>query len=789
MKKNKIKKLITPGLIGLISLISHAVNIFKFPEFLGDEGIYVSQGWWLANFGKISPYTYWYDHSPFGWMQIGLWQKLTGGPFTFGLAINSGRILMLIIAIISTGLIFKISKIMTKSRPLAILASLLFALSPLAISYHRQVLLDNLAVFWFLISFYILLISKKKLLYFLISGFSLGLALLSKETMVLFTPAFLFLIFHQSRGKTKPFLITSWLISFIFVILLYPLLAYLKLELLPDNWLPGQRAHVSLVEAILFQGQRHGGHLLNAESDIRKSIAGWLNEDKILPILGVWASLMLITGLKNSFNVILLIMNIFFAFYLLHGGVVLGFYLIPQIALWCLTIPLVLLNIFKKFSLKLDNKKIYLVLVILPLLIIQNLKIYHQDDNQIHLESLSYIRENVSSQSVLIIDPIFYTDLKVSSQNQNFPNAEWVSKAEKDPQIKEQKLEGRWQNINYILLTAGMNGEVKKNNYSFIEKAIREAEIIKTFSKNNHSPVNRLYKIPSEDEFLTDNEKLEKIKQLIISSQKGFGARLITQPKDLETIEFNDLVFIDQEGGQVNRLNELPNVGQAEIKNKNEAFRIAKIRGIFLRRNNVDINLAPVVDINWQESSYINANRRSFGQDSKQIFLFAEAMLKAYRQTGTKTVLKHFPGGLGRTEIDPHQSLPEINVGQREVNKDMAPFAALASKANAVMVTHLFYPQIDPQYPSSLSPIFINGLLRGKLNFQGPVILDDLNMGALADFSQAESIALGLKAGADMFIITQPEKNLEKDLMALIKNKTIDIDFINHALKRSASLH
>ena len=789
MKKSKIKKLIIPLSIGFISLISHAINIFGFPEFLGDEGIYVSQGWWLANFGEISPYTYWYDHSPFGWMQIGLWQKLTGGPFTFGFSINSGRILMLIIAVISTGLIFKISKIITKNKPLAIFASLLFALSPLAVLYHRQVLLDNLAVFWFLISFYILLISKKRLLYFLISGFSLGLALLSKETIVLFTPAFLFLAFYQSRGKTKPFLIAGWLISFIFIILIYPLLAYLKLELLPSNWLPGQKTHVSLIEAVLFQGQRHGGNLLNADSDIRNSITGWLNEDKILPVLGVWASLMLIIGLKNPFNITLLLMNIFFAFYLLHGGVVLGFYLIPQIALWCLTIPLVLLNISKKFSIKLNNKKIYFILIILPLLIIQNLKIYHQNDNQIHLESLSYIRENLSPQSILVIDPIFYTDLKISPQNQNFPNTEWLSKAEKDPQIRKQKLGEKWQNIDYILMTAGMSGEIKKNNYSFIKKAIQESEVVKTFSKNNYSPVDKLYKVPGEDALLTDEEKVEKIKQLIISPQKGFGARLITQSKDLKTIKFNDLVFIDQEGGQVNRLNEIPSIGQAEIKNKNEAFRIAKIRGITLRRNNIDVNLAPVVDINQQESSYINANRRSFGQDPNQVVSFAETMLKAYHQTGIKTVLKHFPGGLGRTKIDPHQSLPEINVGQSEVNEDIAPFAELASKANAVMVTHLFYPQIDPQYPSSLSPIFINDLLREKLGFQGPVILDDLAMGALADFSQAESISLGLRAGADMFIITQPEKNLEKDLTALVKNKKINIDLVSQALKRSFSLH
>ncbi len=797
--KNLLKKKnFLPVLLGLVSVLSRLINLFGYPEFLGDEGIYASQGWWLINFGQISPYTYWYDHSPFGWLQIGLWQKLTGGPFTFGFSVNSGRIFMAILAGVSVFLFFKIVLKITKSKPISLFSSLVFIFSPLAVAYQRLLLLDNLAVFYFLISLYFILIAKKRLLFFLLSGLAAGLAFLSKETSLLLVPGLFILVFKKSLGPTQPFLILIWLVSLGFTALFFPLLAFLKLELLPASWLPGQRQHVSLIEGILFQAGRTGGNLFSPESDIRRAIVGWLEIDRVLPALGLWSMLILVINLKNSLSISFLIMNLFFAWYLLRGGVVLGFYLIPQIALWCLSLALAIKLINNKLQYRLSAKKITFVIGIAVLLLIaQSPQVYLINKNQAHLNSLNFLRNNINPEAVLVTDPLFYLDLKINSKYPTFSRVEWFSKVEMDPQIREGKLENRWQKIDYLLTTPGMMGEIEKNDYQFISQAISRGLILRSFGENDFE-TNILYQIPESEKLSgfgrivyeqnQNKNYLEKIKKLIISLGTDFGGQLILNPNQISPAS-KITTFVDQEGGLVNRFRESPNIAQSQIKDRNEAFRLAKVRGIMLKRNGIDVNLAPVLDIGHLQNSYIVRERRSFSSNPEQVISFGEAMINGYRQVGIKTIIKHFPGGLGRTSLDPHYQLPQINLSQSDLEEDIVPFKKLIGLADGVMVTHLDYPQIDPNLPSSLSPIFINALLRQKLNYQGPIIIDDLNMKAISqEYSQAQAIALGLRAGADLFIITQPEKNLLEDLMILIESGEISPGLIDQALERSKEL-
>src|SRR6476660_1904138 len=82
-----------------VGLVAHGLNMFNNPGFagIGDEGIYISQAWAIIREGRLAPYTYFYDHAPGGWILLAAWMKLTGGPFTFGEAINSGRMLMFLL--------------------------------------------------------------------------------------------------------------------------------------------------------------------------------------------------------------------------------------------------------------------------------------------------------------------------------------------------------------------------------------------------------------------------------------------------------------------------------------------------------------------------------------------------------------------------------------------------------------------------------------------------------------------------------------------------------------------
>jgi hypothetical protein len=96
------KEIIIVLLLLLISGLSHSINMFGFPYYENDEGNYMAQAWSILHHGELAPYTYWYDHAPFGWILIAFWVKLTGGFFTFGPSVNSGRVLMLLLHLATT---------------------------------------------------------------------------------------------------------------------------------------------------------------------------------------------------------------------------------------------------------------------------------------------------------------------------------------------------------------------------------------------------------------------------------------------------------------------------------------------------------------------------------------------------------------------------------------------------------------------------------------------------------------------------------------------------------------
>lgn len=123
--KNNYEKILLI-IVLIVSSYAHGKNMFGFPYFESDEGIYLSQAWSLLKENKLSPYTYWYDHAPMGWILTSFYVNLTGGLHTFGFALNSGRVFMLVIHILSTYLVFRITKQVSNSSLAATLAGLIF---------------------------------------------------------------------------------------------------------------------------------------------------------------------------------------------------------------------------------------------------------------------------------------------------------------------------------------------------------------------------------------------------------------------------------------------------------------------------------------------------------------------------------------------------------------------------------------------------------------------------------------------------------------------------------------
>src|SRR5262245_24392421 len=155
---------IIAGLI-LIGLIAHGFNMFNYPAFTfnGDEGIYTGQALAVLRMGRLAPYTYFYDHAPGGWIFLAAWMALSGGPHAFGSAIDSGRVLMLLLHVATIHRLYRVARECGCGRSAAALATLLFALSPLTIFYGRPVMLDSIMLFWLLISLDLLLDGQGRL--------------------------------------------------------------------------------------------------------------------------------------------------------------------------------------------------------------------------------------------------------------------------------------------------------------------------------------------------------------------------------------------------------------------------------------------------------------------------------------------------------------------------------------------------------------------------------------------------------------------------------------------------
>ena len=225
------------------------------------------------------------------------------------------------------------------------------------------------------------------------------------------------------------------------------------------------------------------------------------------------------------------------------------------------------------------------------------------------------------------------------------------------------------------------------------------------------------------------------------------------------------IVAVDEEGGQVARLD--PDHGfpatlsAAELGARNDpAFTRARAGELAatLRGVGIDLNLAPVVDLNLNPSNpIIGALDRSFGADADLVVAQAEAFVAAHREIGVRTALKHFPGH-GSATADTHLGVVDVTSVWQAV--ELEPFRRLVADglADAVLTAHVFNADLDPEHPATLSRPIVTGLLREQLGWEGVVISDDMQMGAIrAQYGYPEAIALAIEAGIDLLTIANQQ--------------------------------
>ena len=250
--------------------------------------------------------------------------------------------------------------------------------------------------------------------------------------------------------------------------------------------------------------------------------------------------------------------------------------------------------------------------------------------------------------------------------------------------------------------------------------------------------------------------------------------KLIDDLRDLSAIE--PIITIDQEGGRVSRLrligNEPPSAQQLRERGDLELVRRhGVLTGRLLRLFGFNLDLCPVLDISFDDEADNSLRGRCYGRDVSEVVRLAGAFDDALRAQGIASCGKHFPG-YSAASVDAHHDLPLIDRTRAELDaNEIAVFREFAGRVDSMMICHGWYPCFEPEKTAaSLSRRIITDLLRGELGFEGLIMTDDLDMGAiLNEYALDETIRRAIGAGNDLAMICHRVPAIEEALSHLEK--------------------
>lgn len=286
-----------------------------------------------------------------------------------------------------------------------------------------------------------------------------------------------------------------------------------------------------------------------------------------------------------------------------------------------------------------------------------------------------------------------------------------------------------------------------------------------------------------------------------ISSTK----QIVELTNDLQKLALSEqpqiplLISIDQEGGKITRIREgitvFPgNMPLGATRDPQLARQAAHVMGKDLYDLGVHLNFAPVMDVNNNPKNPV-IGVRSFGSDPHLVAEMGVAMIQGFHDAGIFTAVKHFPGH-GDTSVDSHISLPTIHHDRKRLEEvELVPFKkAIEAGTDFVMTAHVTFPAIEPTpgLPATLSKRVLTDLLRNELGYQGVIITDDMEMGAIANqFGTGEAAVQAIEAGADMILVCHTLEKQKDAILAIrkaVEDGRISEERINESVKRILEL-
>lgn len=337
---------------------------------------------------------------------------------------------------------------------------------------------------------------------------------------------------------------------------------------------------------------------------------------------------------------------------------------------------------------------------------------------------------------------------------------ESVAQSELSPEQKVDKLVANMSDADKVgqLMMIGIHGKSLNDDAKFMLNEYRVGGII-LFDRNMESK--------------------DQVKTLITDINKAGKSAGLTPL----------FLGIDQEGGAVARMDDkLIKVPPAEEVGKEpveQAAALAREVGTELKDLGFNINFAPVADLGLTYG-------RSYSTNPDEVVRYAGAVGKSYDEAGLWYSYKHFPG-IGKTDVDLHADTSIVSVSKETLlSEDTKVFVDLIkqSKPNTytIMVSHAMYPQIDPDHPSSLSKTIITDWLRKDMGYNGVVVTDDMDMGALAKhYTFGDMAVQSILAGSDILLVCHEYEHMQEaynGLMKAVKDGRISKERLDESVKR-----
>lgn len=475
--------------LGLAAAAMSVWNLDGAADYMDDEGTYTAQAFSVLE-GELAPYTYWYDHPPLGWIQLG---ALAWIPNMLGLGdgsyIGTTRYAIAPFFVATALLIYLIARRLDVHRSFAALGVVVYIFSPLALVFGRSVYLDNIGTTWLLLAFWMAISPRTALWHHVGAGLFFALAVLSKETLALFGPALMVALLNRPAWTNRKFSVVGFLAVGGIVLGFYPLTAILRGELLPGP------DHVSLQEALEYQlmNRSGSGSIWAADSNAAEHLHGWLNLDTHIIVAGLLAGLVCLLQRRTLWITVVVV---FFALPVVSGrGYLPAMYIVAILPFFALGLSAGLNIVWgwlTRFVASVTPEArrsarhagaTYLAVGFLavtgPQWFGQNTALLTQEANSEWATTLQWVKDNVPREDTVVVPYVMWKDLSAAGRNDPWTVIA-TEKVDLDLEFLLENPEGA-ADIEWIVVGPFTEAAIESHGLSMVGQALEESVAVKTF--------------------------------------------------------------------------------------------------------------------------------------------------------------------------------------------------------------------------------------------------------------------------------------------------------------------